>query len=133
MKDSPSHGRQLQRSGPLNDERVSMLIVDGVCVLSEALAKTLMREHVVVREVRTVADKDAAVSILHSFHPDVVLLNVTCPDVLEMFAAMRAFVSDLQVLAMGVGIPNRRSWPVLKWELPAFCPAMQPLTIWRTH
>lgn len=72
-------------------------------MLSEALANTLMREHVVAREVRTVADKDAAVSILHSFHPDVVLLNVTCPDVLETFAAMRALVSDLQVIAMGVG------------------------------
>ena len=53
--------------------------------------------------MRTVANRDAAVSILHSFHPDVVLLNVTCPDVLETYAAMRAFVSDLQVIAMGVG------------------------------
>jgi DNA-binding response OmpR family regulator len=68
-------------------------------VLSEALANILMREHV-AREVRTVADKDAAVSILHSFHPDVVLLNMSCPDVLATFAAMRTVVSALPVVML---------------------------------
>ena len=68
-------------------------------MLSEALANILMREHV-AREVRTVADKDAAVSILHSFHPDVVLLNMSCPDVLATFAAMRTVVSALPVVML---------------------------------
>lgn len=102
MNDWPSPERQGHGPEAPNGDPASILIVDRVCVLSEALANTLMQEHA-AREVRTVANSDAAVSILHSFHPDVVLLNVTCPDVLETYAAMRAFVSDLQVIAMGVG------------------------------
>jgi DNA-binding NarL/FixJ family response regulator len=102
MNDSRSPERQRHRPEALRGERASVLIVDRVCVLSEALANTLMREHV-AREVRTVADKDAALSIVHSFQPDVVLLNVTCPDVLATLAAMRTVESDLQVIALAMG------------------------------
>jgi two-component system, NarL family, nitrate/nitrite response regulator NarL len=101
MDDSLSPVRHPQPLEAPNDEQASVLIVDEVCLLSEALANTLIREHV-AREVRTVADKDAAVSIVHSFHPDVVLLNMTCPDVLATFAAMRTVVSGLHVIALAV-------------------------------
>src|SRR6476660_8272076 len=102
MNNPSSPERQRHPPEAPNRGRASVLIVDGVCVLSEALANTLMRENV-AREVRTVADKDAAVSIVQSFRPEVVVLNVTCPDVLATFAAMRTVVSDLQVIAVGVG------------------------------
>jgi DNA-binding NarL/FixJ family response regulator len=102
MNDLRCPEQQRHRPEAPNGAQATVLIVDAVCVLSEALADTLMREHV-AREVRTVADKDAAVSIVQSFHPDVVVLNVTCPDVLATFAAMRAVVSDLQVIALAVG------------------------------
>jgi hypothetical protein len=74
MNDLRCPEQQRHRPEASNGEQATVLIVDAVCVLSEALANALMREHIAL-EVRTVADKDGAVSILQSFHPDVVVLN----------------------------------------------------------
>jgi two-component system nitrate/nitrite response regulator NarL len=87
---------------PRSNEQLSVLVVDGIYVLCQALAHTLLREHV-ARDVRAVADKDAAIVILRSFRPDVVLLNVSCPDVLTTLAEMRTVAPDMHVIALAVG------------------------------
>jgi two-component system nitrate/nitrite response regulator NarL len=101
MNDPSSPDRHLPET-PDGQVQASVLIVDAVRVLSEVLANALMQEHI-AREVRTVADKGSAALILRSFHPDVVLLNVSCVDVLATLAEMRMVVSDLNVIAMAVG------------------------------
>jgi two-component system, NarL family, nitrate/nitrite response regulator NarL len=82
--------------------QVSVLIVDGVCVLGEALAHALSHQHV-IGEIRCVSDKNAVDAVLRSFQPDVALLNVSCPDVLPTFAEVHFAIPDLRVIAMAVG------------------------------
>jgi two-component system, NarL family, nitrate/nitrite response regulator NarL len=83
-------------------ENISVLVVDTVRVVGEALASALMRKHV-FREVRHVCDREAVRSVLRSFDPEVALLNVTCPDVLTTFAEVRFAMPELRMIAMAIG------------------------------
>jgi DNA-binding NarL/FixJ family response regulator len=102
MDDPGSWERQRWRADAPDDGRVSVLIVDGVCVLGEALADALLGRNV-ASDVRLAADTDAAVAILRSFRPDVMLLNVTCTGFSDALSATRGATPGLRVIALGVG------------------------------
>lgn len=102
MNDPRLRIRVPDRSTAATDECVSVLIVDAVRVLGDALANALMWRGA-VGEVRTVTEAGAVASVLQSFRPNVALLNVTCSDVLSMLAAVRLAAPHLRVVAIAVG------------------------------
>ncbi len=102
MNDLSSHTGPRTRPESPSGEDVSVLIVDVVRVLGEALANALARQHA-FHEIRCVSDTDGVGLLLRSFHPDVALLNVMCPDVLTTFAEVRSAFPDLHVIAMALG------------------------------
>jgi DNA-binding NarL/FixJ family response regulator len=100
MNDPAATGSRQLPENPGGDY-ISILIVDRVHVLAEALASALIR-HRAFREIRCVSDKDEVGSVLRSFHPDVALLNVTCSDVLSTLAEVNFALPDTRVIAMAV-------------------------------
>ncbi|MGH3937951.1 MAG: LuxR C-terminal-related transcriptional regulator [Pseudonocardiaceae bacterium] len=80
---------------------ISVLVVDEICLFREGLADLLRRDGW-AGEVRTAADKEAAVLSLGSFPSDVVLVNLTSSGGLATLAAMRMVSPEVRVVALAV-------------------------------